>query len=72
MLREGRTLRELLTIAERVYGTPGNVMERQAGMLACLGALRGRPWGDTGRAEEIRRIATETLRDLADANGGAS
>jgi len=61
MLREGRTLRELLAVAARVYGPPPRVYERQDGMIAVLGALKGRPWGDLSRADEIRAAAREVL-----------
>lgn len=46
MLREGRTLRELCEIADRVYGPKASFLERQPQMLATLGALKKRPWGE--------------------------
>lgn len=64
MLAEGRSLSELLEIARRVYGPPENIYATQNGVYACLGALRGRPWGDTARAAEIRRVANEVVRGV--------
>jgi hypothetical protein len=63
MLAEGRSLSEVLEIARRVYGPPENIYAKQDGVYACLGALRGRPWGDTARAE-IRRVANEVVRGV--------
>ena len=61
MLREGRSLSELVTIAERVYGPPANVNAKSANVLAVLGTIRRRPWGDEKRAEEILRVTAEVI-----------
>ena len=61
MLREGRTLREIVAVAERVYGPPANVNAKSANVLAVLGTIRHRPWGDEKRAEEILRVTAEVI-----------
>lgn len=63
MLKEGRTLRELLAIAARVYGPFANIYERQAAMLATLGALKKRTWGeqDPAKVEAIRSATMDVI-----------
>ena len=83
MLREGRTLRELQAIADRVYGVPsgtsGAIYVRQHARLLTLGTLKRRPWGekDPAKVEEIWRVTREVLTPAASdgveraARGGA-
>jgi hypothetical protein len=63
VLKEGRTLREFLAVAEKVYGPAPRIYERQDGMLATLGALRGRPWGEQNpeTVARIRAAAQEVI-----------
>lgn len=64
MLKEGRTVAELLAVAAKAYGSAPRIYERQDRMLATLGALRGRPWGEQ-RPEVVARIraaAQEVIR----------
>lgn len=61
MLKDGRCTRELDEIALRVYGPPERIYDRQFNRLLVLGALKGRPWGDTARLEEIREAARGVL-----------
>lgn len=55
MLAPGRTLAELVAVAERVYGPPANINVKVANVYACLGALRGRTWGEQN-PETVARI----------------
>ena len=64
VLREGRTLRELQTIADRVYGTAGgHYLDRQYARFLTLGTLKGRPWGEHEweKVREIVAVAAETV-----------
>lgn len=63
VLREGRTLAEVLEVAARVYGRPATINEKNAGYLQTLVVLRNvpGPWLTEPKAAEIRRAAVEVV-----------
>lgn len=64
MLAPGRTLAEVVETARRVYGFDSILTKSNAVVqtLVVLKKIKG-PWLSEPRAEEIRRVAREIVRD---------
>ena len=64
MLREGRTLSEVLEVSRRVFGPADTILVKSNNFVQVLCVLRSvpGPWLSEPRALEIRRVANEVVR----------